>query len=68
MEIIAQLTDLLNNNGSQTVDNEKILKSVTKLVEHREILKQMVKNTPNDMDLGKTVRSLYNTTNNDKEI
>jgi hypothetical protein len=68
MEIITQLTDLLNNDGSQTVDNEKILKSVTKLVEHREMLKQMVKNTPNDMDLGKTVRSLYNTTNNDKEI
>jgi hypothetical protein len=68
MEIITQLKDLLQNNGSQTVDKEKVLNSVTLLAEHRELLKQMVRNTPNDMDLGKTVRSLYNTMNDDKEI
>ena len=68
MEIITQLTDLIKINGSQTVDNEKVLKSVTQLVEEREMLKQMVKTTPNDMDLGKTLRSYYNTLNNEKEI
>lgn len=68
MEIITQLTDLINNDGTQTVDNEKVLKSVRQLVEEREMLKQMVKTTPNDMDLGKTLRSYYNTLNNEKEI
>ena len=68
MEIITQLTDLLSNDSSQTVDKEKVMKSVTQLAEQREMLKQMVRNTPNDMDLGKTVRSYYNTLNNDKEV
>jgi|APGre2960657373_1045057.scaffolds.fasta_scaffold1018330_1 hypothetical protein len=68
MEIITQLNDLIKNDGSQTVDTEKIMKSVTQLAEQREILKQMVRNTPNDMDLGKTVRSYYSALNNDKEI
>jgi hypothetical protein len=33
MEIITQLTDLLSNDSSQTVDKEKVMKSVTQLAE-----------------------------------
>lgn len=48
--------------GKFLIDEEKDLelkKILSELIEERQMLKQMVKETHNDMDLGKLVRSYF---------
>jgi len=57
--------------GKFLIDEEKDLelkKILSELIEERKKFKEMVKETPNDMDLGKLMRSYYRNLNENETI
>jgi hypothetical protein len=54
-----KLSELFDRTNLKTDENMNMLKSVKSLEDERNALKEMVRNIPNDMDLGKQIRSTY---------
>lgn len=54
-----KLSELFDRTNLKTDENINMLKSVKSLEDERNALKEMVRNIPNDMDLGKQIRNTY---------
>lgn len=59
VNLTKKLDELFDRTNLKTDENMNMLKSVKSLEDERNSLKQMVRNTPNDMDLGKSIRSYF---------
>lgn len=57
-ELSKEVVELFGNGISMTEKNDSLNEIIFKLVEERRSLKNIVNETPNDMDLGKKIRIL----------
>jgi hypothetical protein len=58
-ELMDKLDLLFENGINKTVDNEKFKTILLEIIEERKKFKEIVKSTPNDMDLGKKIRTHF---------
>jgi hypothetical protein len=58
-ELMTKVDLMFENNVFKTEDNEKFKNILLELIEERKKFKEMVKQTHNDMDLGKLFRSHF---------
>ena len=58
MENNVSLVDLLDKSQGMDVKTEIMMKLFNEIYEERKKFKELVKNNPNDMDLGRQVRSM----------
>jgi len=59
MDLTKRLDELFNKSNITNDDNISILNSVKQLEEERNALNELIRKTPNDMDLGKQIRTTY---------
>jgi len=59
MDLTKRLDELFNKSNLTNDDNISILNSVKQLEEERNALNELIRKTPNDMDLGKQIRTTY---------
>jgi hypothetical protein len=58
MENNVNLVDLLNESQGMDVKTEIMMRLFHEIYEERKKFKELVKNNPNDMDLGRQVRGM----------
>jgi hypothetical protein len=58
MENNVSLVDLVDKTQGMDVKTEIMMKLFNEIYEERKKFKELVKNNPNDMDLGRQVRSM----------
>jgi hypothetical protein len=58
MENNVSLVDLVDKTQGMDVKTEIMMKLFNEIYEERKKFKELVKNMPNDMDLGRQVRSM----------
>ena len=58
MENNVSLIDLIDKTQGMDVKTEIMMKLFNEIYEERKKFKELVKNNPNDMDLGRQVRSM----------
>ena len=59
MDLTKRLDELFNKSNLTNDDNISILNSVKHLEEERNAVNELIRKTPNDMDLGKQIRTTY---------